>query len=111
MTYLYNMLFLFYLVLLSPSGINAVLTGHSYGATEEGIRELLEEWKLFFPQRFTTSSSSSNLPAAVEVVVGMILSCVFNDFVMVKCIKSEVIIMVGHWLKSQSIQRTFSYQI
>ena len=59
-------------VLLSPSGINAVLTGHSYGATEEGIKELLEEWKLFFPQRFVTPSSSSNLPAAVEVVVGML---------------------------------------
>ena len=63
-------------VLLSPSGINAVLTGHSYGATEEGIRELLDEWKLFFPQRFAASSSSNNLPAAVEVVVGA-LSCLF----------------------------------
>ena len=60
-------------MLLSPSGINAVLTGHSYGATEEGIRELLEEWKMFFPQRFATSSSSNNLPAAVEVVVGMLM--------------------------------------
>lgn len=60
-----------FLVLLSPSGINAVLTGHSYGATEEGIRELLDEWKMFFPQRFTNPSSSSNLPAAVEVVVGV----------------------------------------
>ena len=58
-------------VLLSPSGINAILTGHSYGASEEGVRELLEEWKLFFPQRFATSSTSNNLPAAVEVVVGM----------------------------------------
>ena len=57
-------------VLLSPSGINAVLTGHSYGATEEGIKELLDEWKLFYPQRFATSATSSGLPAAVEVVVG-----------------------------------------
>ena len=66
-------------MLLSPSGINGVLTGHSYGATEEGIRELLEEWEKFFPQRFTPSSSSNNLPAAVEVVVGVLLGVIFNQ--------------------------------
>ena len=68
-------------VLLSPSGINAVLTGHSYGATEEGIKELLEEWKLFFPQRFVTPSSSNNLPAAVEVVVGMLIIILHHQYV------------------------------
>lgn len=57
------------IVILSPSGLNACMTGHSYKTTDTGISEILEEWKLFYPQRFTLNSSPS-LPAAIEVVLG-----------------------------------------
>ncbi len=57
-------------VILSPSGLNAVMTGHTYKLSDTGIREVLEEWKLFYPQRFASDPPSSNLPAAIEVVLG-----------------------------------------
>lgn len=60
------------IVILSPSGVNAIMTGHSYQVTDPGIEELLEEWKLFYPLRFTSSDTlpTQQLPAAVEVVLG-----------------------------------------
>ena len=46
------------------------MTGHSYRDTDPGIEDLLEEWKLFYPARFELASSTSpQLPAAVEVVL------------------------------------------
>lgn len=56
-------------VILSPSGLNAIMTGHSYQITDPGIEELLDEWKLFYPLRFE-AETQSQLPAAVEVVLG-----------------------------------------
>lgn len=56
-------------VILSPSGLNAFMTGHSYKTTDAGISEILEEWKMFYPRRFDLDSSPS-LPAAIEVVLG-----------------------------------------
>ena len=57
------------LVILSPSGLNGIMTGHSYRITDPGIDDLMEEWKLFYPRRFE-NNMSSQLPAAVEVVLG-----------------------------------------
>ena len=57
------------LVILSPSGLNGIMTGHSYRNTDPGIDSLLDEWKLFYPRRFDCSSPPQ-LPAAVEVVLG-----------------------------------------
>lgn len=37
--------------------------------SDSGIGEILEEWKLFYPQRFEMEASSG-LPAAIEVVLG-----------------------------------------
>eukprot|EP00731_Ephydatia_muelleri_P022484 Em0015g67a len=54
-------------VILSPSGLNAIMTGHSYRATDPGIQDILEEWKLFYPRRFTIEPPPG-LPSAVEVV-------------------------------------------
>ena len=45
------------------------MTGHSYRTSDHGIEELLEEWRLFYPRRFVVELSSQ-LPAAVEVVLG-----------------------------------------
>lgn len=56
-------------VVLSPSGLNAVMTGHSYKATDPGIQDILEEWKLFYPRRFSIEPPPG-LPSAVEVVLG-----------------------------------------
>ena len=56
-------------VILSPSGLNAVMTGHSYKMSDTGIDELLDEWKLFYPRRFALDPSP-NLPAAIEVLLG-----------------------------------------
>ena len=56
-------------VILSPSGLNAVMTGHSYKMSDTGIDEILEEWKLFYPRRFALDPSP-NLPAAIEVLLG-----------------------------------------
>lgn len=56
-------------VILSPSGLNAFMTGHSYKSTDAGITEILDEWKLFYPGRFDLDPSPS-LPAAIEVVLG-----------------------------------------
>ena len=56
-------------VILSPSGLNAVMTGHSYKTSDAGISDILEEWKLFYPRRFDLDLSPS-LPAAIEVVTG-----------------------------------------
>ncbi len=56
-------------VILSPSGLNAFMTGHSYKMSDDGISEILEEWKLFFPRRFDLEQPPS-LPAAIEVVLG-----------------------------------------
>jgi len=44
-------------VILSPSGLNAVMTGHSYKGSDAGIDDILEEWKLFFQRRFTLDPS------------------------------------------------------
>ena len=56
-------------MILSPSGLNAVMTGHSYKGSDAGIDDILEEWKLFFQRRFTLDPSPA-LPAAVEVILG-----------------------------------------
>ena len=45
------------------------MTGHSYKYSDLGIEELLREWQLFYPRRFTVEHSPQ-LPAAVEVVLG-----------------------------------------
>ena len=45
------------------------MTGHSYRVTDPGIDDLLDEWKLFYPRRFEIDKPSQ-LPAAVEVVLG-----------------------------------------
>lgn len=67
--YYYVYLNLLHTVILSPSGLNAVMTGHTYKLTDSGIREVLDEWKLFYPRRFAVDPSP-NLPAAIEVVLG-----------------------------------------
>ena len=56
-------------VILSPSGLNAIMTGHSYKACDSGIPEILQEWKMFFPRRFNLDTSTA-LPAAIEVLLG-----------------------------------------
>ena len=56
-------------MILSPSGLNAIMTGHSYRGSDLGIDELLQEWKLFYPRRFNVDPTPQ-LPAAVEVVLG-----------------------------------------
>ena len=56
-------------MILSPSGLNAVMTGHSYKGSDAGIDDILEEWKLFFQRRFTLDPSPG-LPAAIEVILG-----------------------------------------
>ena len=38
--------------------------------TDPGIEDLINEWKLFYPNIFDSSDAPSNLPAAVEVVLG-----------------------------------------
>ncbi len=45
------------------------MTGHTYKLSDSGIREVLDEWKLFYPRRFAVDPSP-NLPAAIEVVLG-----------------------------------------
>ena len=56
-------------VLLSPSGLSATLTGHTYTMADESVREIVEEWKLFYPKMFFPEFDS-DLPVAVEVVIG-----------------------------------------
>jgi mediator of RNA polymerase II transcription subunit 13 len=69
-------------VILSPSGLNAVMTGHSYTLSDTGIDKILEEWKLFFPRRFNQDSSLT-LPAAIEVVIGGVRMRYPSQFVLV----------------------------
>ena len=69
-------------VILSPSGLNAVMTGHSYSLSDAGIDSILEEWKLFFPRRFSQDSSLA-LPAAIEVVIGGVRMRYPSQFVLV----------------------------
>ncbi|CAI8023038.1 Mediator of RNA polymerase II transcription subunit 13-like [Geodia barretti] len=69
-------------VILSPSGLNAVMTGHSYSLSDSGIDKILEEWKLFFPRRFS-ADSSLGLPAAIEVVIGGVRMRYPSQFVLV----------------------------
>ena len=63
-----------------------MMTGHSYKTSDAGIDEILEEWKLFYPRRFSqdsasSASSSSSLPAAIEVVLGGVrMRLVSHDF-------------------------------
>ena len=70
------------LVILSPSGLNAVMTGHSYNLSDTGIDKILEEWKLFYPRRFN-QESSLGLPAAIEVVIGGVRMRYPSQFVLV----------------------------
>ena len=56
-------------VILSPSGLNGIMTGHSYKMSDPGIDEILEEWKLFYPRRFALDPTPT-LPSAIEVVLG-----------------------------------------
>ena len=69
-------------VILSPSGLNAVMTGHSYTLSDVGIDKIIEEWKLFFPRRFN-QELSLGLPAAIEVVVGGVRMRYPSQFVLV----------------------------
>ena len=57
-------------VLLSPSGLSATLTGHSYSLSDDNVREMMEEWKLFYPKKHP-SDHNYDMPAAVEVVIGV----------------------------------------
>ncbi len=56
-------------VILSPSGLNAMMTGHSYQTSDTGITNILREWELFYPRRFSPEPTPG-LPAAIEVVLG-----------------------------------------
>ena len=69
-------------VILSPSGLNAVMTGHSYKSSDPGIDDILEEWKLFFQRRFTLDPSPG-LPAAIEVILGGVRMRYPSQFVFV----------------------------
>lgn len=69
-------------VILSPSGLNAVMTGHSYKSSDAGIEDILEEWKLFFQRRFTLDPSPG-LPAAIEVILGGVRMRYPSQFVFV----------------------------
>ena len=56
-------------VLLSPSGLSATLTGHTYTMADDSVRDIMEEWKLFYP-KMVFPEYDSDLPLAVEVVLG-----------------------------------------
>ena len=58
------------------------MTGHSYSLSDSGIDKILEEWKLFFPRRFS-ADSSLGLPAAIEVVIGGVRMRYPSQFVLV----------------------------
>ena len=45
------------------------MTGHSYKPSDPGIQDILDEWKLFYPRRFSIDAPQG-LPSAVEVVLG-----------------------------------------
>lgn len=57
-------------VLLSPSGLSATLTGHSYSLSDDNVREMMDEWKIFYPKKHP-SDHNYDMPAAVEVVIGV----------------------------------------
>lgn len=79
-------------MILSPSGLNAVMTGHSYKTTDCGISDILEEWKLFYPRRFDLDVSPS-LPAAIEVVTGGVRMR-YPSQVGVWCVRSGCVLQV-----------------
>ena len=58
------------------------MTGHSYSLSDTGIDKILEEWKLFYPRRFS-QDTSLGLPAAIEVVIGGVRMRYPSQFVLV----------------------------
>ena len=63
-------------VLLSPSGLSATLTGHTYTVADDSVRDIMEEWKLFYP-KMVFPEYDSDLPLAVEVVLGTCFALCF----------------------------------
>lgn len=76
------------LVILSPFGLKATLTGQSFKMSDPPTQKLIEEWNQFYPiSRSNKEGSSEDKPedmdweddslASVEVLVGQFLS--FNN--------------------------------
>ena len=59
------------------------MTGHSYNLSDPGIDKILEEWKLFYPRRFSQDTGALRLPAAIEVVIGGVRMRYPSQFVLV----------------------------
>nr|XP_018902480.1 PREDICTED: mediator of RNA polymerase II transcription subunit 13 isoform X2 [Bemisia tabaci] len=54
-------------VILAPFGLSGTLTGQTYKALDPQTHRLMEDWKHFYP---INVSENSDLPLAVEVLVG-----------------------------------------
>lgn len=50
--------------------MSATLTGHSYSLSDDNVREMMDEWKIFYPKKHP-SDHNYDMPAAVEVVIGV----------------------------------------
>lgn len=58
-------LFFTFLVILAPFGLAGTLTGQVFKALDAQTHRLMEDWRHFYPTR-----EPSDLPPAVEVIVG-----------------------------------------